>query len=265
MSFVDHFWQLPVLARTITAAVVVVSIGVRLGVIPFTYVFHHPHYLWQSWTSVPQLWRPITCYLVASSGLGLLFDPYFLYQYTVQLETGNPRFPRKVDLVWYMIFVCSTVLVTNYLLGFAYFTFLPALIIALVYTATQDQRGAKTQFFFFQIPAQLLPYCMIFINLLVPGGSEKIPLELEGLFAAHLFDFFHRIWPEFGNGPRLLSTPAWLERIYPTPRETKKNYGTSIRPDGGAAAGKSSGFSFGSTGGPSDQSWRSRGPGRRLG
>lgn len=75
-------------------------------------MIHHPSLLWASWTSVPQPWRLVTCYLLTGPGLALLFDPYFLYQYMAMLETSNSRFSRKVDLVWYLIFVCSTILVS---------------------------------------------------------------------------------------------------------------------------------------------------------
>lgn len=82
------------------------------GVIPSYYLFYHPDYLFKM---PPHLWRPITGFLIAFEGfpMSLLFDAYHLYRYCVQLETGNPRFPRKVDLVWYILQVCSWILVSH--------------------------------------------------------------------------------------------------------------------------------------------------------
>ncbi|KAM5342550.1 hypothetical protein ACJ41O_013516 [Fusarium nematophilum] len=252
----DAYWQLPGLARTLTTATVVLSLGVHTGILSISHFIHHPFYLWKI---PPQIWRPVTSFFIAGSGLNMLFDSYFLYNYLSQLETGNPRFPRKVDLVWYLMFVGGTILMINYLVDMPFFMFLRALILSMVYTVTQDQRGMKATFYFITIPAQLTPVCMILVNLLFPGGYMTMLLQLEGLVAAHLYEFLTRIWPEFGNGPRLLATPAWLSRIVPTPRVLERGFGTAVRNE------PSSGSSTGASRGPLPDSWRTRGPGHRLG
>lgn len=53
----------------------------------------------------------MTCFLITTPKLGILFDSYFMYQYMSQLEQGNPRFPRKEDFLWYLIVVGTTILV----------------------------------------------------------------------------------------------------------------------------------------------------------
>ena len=75
---------------------------------PGYYFVHAPEFLFRL---LPQLWRPVTCFLITSPKLGILFDTYFMYQYMSQLEQGNSRFPRKEDFLWYLIFVGSTILV----------------------------------------------------------------------------------------------------------------------------------------------------------
>lgn len=137
--------------------------------------------------------------------------------------------------------------------------FMPALILAMVYTVTQSQRGMKASFYFVTIPAQLTPYAMMAINLLLPGGPMTILLQLEGLFAAHLFDFCTRIWPQTGgNGRNLLPTPPFLTQLV---NRFAGQVGGPRRPGDAAASGSSTGRSSG----PLPDSWRTRGGGRRLG
>jgi Derlin-2/3 len=138
-------------------------------------------------------------------------------------------------------------------------TFLRALIIAMAYTVTQAQRGMKASFYFITIPAQLTPYAMMAVNLLFPGGPMTILLQLQGLAAAHLYDFLTRIWPQYGGGRDLIPTPAVLTQLV----NRVSGQGADPRrrtPDAGPS-GSSTGRSFG----PLPDSWRSRGPGHRLG
>ena len=138
--------------------------------------------------------------------------------------------------------------------------FLEGLIIALCYTAVQDQRGLKTNFYFFTVPAQLIPYCMLLASLLMNPAS--IPLQITGIFAAHMHDFLTRLWPEFGGGWNILSTPAFITKLVQTPRIFKRDYGTAIRPPNVQTTGSSTGAS---TGPVLPDSWRTRGSGQRLG
>lgn len=256
-NYLDAYWQLPAIARTLTTAAAGLSVCIHTKLLPAALFIHHPYYLWQI---PPQIWRPVTSFLVTGSGLNLLLDSYFLYQYLSQLEIGNPRFPRKADLVWYLIFVSSTILTINYFADLPFYTFLSALVLAMAYTVTQDQRGMKAAFYIITIPAQLTPICMILVNLLFPGGAMNMLLQLEGLVAAHLYDFLSRLWPQFGGGPNLLATPPILNRLLRTPRVLNRGLGTASR-----GADSTSGSSSGVSRGPLPDAWKTRGAGHRLG
>jgi len=145
------------------------------------------------------------------------------------------------------------------LLGWNSGFYLQGLILALAYTGTQDQRGVKANFFFLTVPAQLVPYTMILVTLLM-AGPMLVGIQLCGLFAAHLHDFLTRLWPEFGGGSNWFPTPAFLSRLVepPTGGVEHRAYGTAIRP--GAAGGGAEGG-----GGPLPDAWRTRGKGQRLG
>lgn len=63
----------------------------------------------------PQIWRLVTSFFISLDAMSLIMNSFFLYRYCSQMEMGNPRFPRKVDLVYYLLFVCSVILVSSYL------------------------------------------------------------------------------------------------------------------------------------------------------
>jgi len=112
-------------------------------------------------------------------------------------------------------------------------------------------------FFFFRVPAQAMPYCMIIASLLMSPGA--VPLQIAGLVSAHLYDFLTRLYPEFGGGRNLLPTPRFMSWFVQTPRILQRAYGTAIRNESGGASGASSGGSV------LPDSWKTRGSGHRLG
>ncbi|KAK2606183.1 hypothetical protein QQS21_003353 [Conoideocrella luteorostrata] len=248
----DNYMRLPPMSRSIATYTFVVSLGMVLGLLPGSYFIFHQFYLFKF---PPQIWRLATSFFIASPGLGLLFDTYFLYSYLSQMEVGNPRFPRKEDLIWYLTFVA------NYFTAFGFMSFLPALILAMAYTVTQEQGGAKINYMFITMPAQLMPYAMLAINLLFPGGAMNMILQLHGLFAGHLFDFLSKTWPNYGGGRNLIPTPAVLSRLVRSAESFMQgNFGGATRP-----SGRTLGAGDNPSGGPLPDSWRTRGPGQRLG
>ncbi|KAK4459785.1 Der1-like family-domain-containing protein [Cladorrhinum samala] len=249
------FWQMPPIARTLSFSIGIVSVLAYTNILPTGWIYFHSYFLFKL---PPQIWRLVTAYLLSGPQLGIIFDPYFVYQYASMLETASPKFPRKEDFLWYLMFVCTIIVLVSYnLFGSAFF--LKGLILALCYTATQDQRGAKANFFFFTVPAQLVPYCMLLFSLVLDAGS--LPLQLTGLFAAHLHDFLSRLWPEFGGGSNWLATPGWLSRLVDSPRVVQRQYGTAIHSNR-QTAGSTTGASTGSV---LPDSWKTRGSGHRLG
>jgi hypothetical protein len=94
--------------RTFATATLALSLGVHTGILPGYLLVYHPYYLWKI---PPEVWRIVTAFLITGDGLSMLFDTYFLYQYLSQLELGNTRFPRKEDVLWYLMFVSGTILV----------------------------------------------------------------------------------------------------------------------------------------------------------
>jgi len=137
---------------------------------------------------------------------------------------------------------------------------LPGLIVALAYTSCQDKRGAKVTWLVFPVPAQALPFCMILTDFMFGGGHVHV--QMLGLLAAHLHDFLTRLWPEFGGGRNLWPTPGFLSWF----NQSLHEYGSVISRSGQGAGNRASGRSIGaSTGSVLPESWKTRGPGHRLG
>jgi Derlin-2/3 len=137
------------------------------------------------------------------------------------------------------------------------YLFTSALVLALAYTACQDDRGMRSTFLVFQIPAPWIPYAMILMTLLMDGpGAAKI--QGTGLIAAHLHDFLTRLWPTFGGGRNLVPTPNIIKRLFHVDGPLRRTYGTAFAPASSASAS-------GSSAGVLPESWRSRGSGHRLG
>ncbi|PNY23869.1 Derlin [Tolypocladium capitatum] len=276
----ESYWQLPPMSRqaslvpilqghlanpsccrTIATAAFLMSIGVHMRLMPAEWFLLYPQFIWKM---PPELWRFGTAFLLTGPNLSLLFDTYFLYSYMSQLEIGNPGFPRKEDLVWYLMFTGGTIVLQtiNYLADFGFVTFLQALTLAMCYTMTQGQRGMQARFMFITIPAQLTPYAMLLFNLMFPGGLTNMLLQVHGLLAAHLFHFLTRIWPEYGGGSNLIPTPAFLSAAARAVGSVRSNVAGAV---GIQLADQASGRSTGASGGPLPDSWGTRGRGHRLG
>ncbi|KAL3423978.1 der1-like family protein [Phlyctema vagabunda] len=258
MSAVDVFFAAPPVSRTLAAATLTLSILVYSKILPGQYVIFYLPYLAKL---PPQLWRIFTSFLITGPDLGILFDTYFLYTHGSKLETASPRFSQPGDFFVYLVFVCVTILGLNVVItGGVFFT--SALVLALAYTSTQDDRGQKATFFVVTIPAQWIPYAMLLMTF-VMAGSGAAKIQATGLIAAHLHDFLSRLWPTFGGGRNLVPTPSFVKRMFQTNEATVTNrsFGTSFAPAQRTPASTSAAAS----GSVLPESWRARGTGHRLG
>lgn len=95
--------------RTFATAVLATSIACHMGIMPYGWIYFH--YL-ELFRLPPQIWRPVTSFLLTSPQLGIVMDTYFVFQYASQLETTHPKFGRKEDFLWYLVF-CGTVIIVG--------------------------------------------------------------------------------------------------------------------------------------------------------
>jgi Derlin-2/3 len=141
--------------------------------------------------------------------------------------------------------------------------FTQALILAMTYTACQDDRGSKSSFFVITIPTQWVPFAMLIMTFVMSGPNATLQ-QATGIVAAHLYDFLTRIYPEFGGGTNFIKTPLFVRRWFEPTVATASNrsYGMAFTPAAGQPAARATGAS---TGGVLPESWKSRGSGHRLG
>lgn len=142
--------------------------------------------------------------------------------------------------------------------------FTQALLLAFIYTYSLDNRGRKATFIFFQIPAELLPWAMLGMTLLM-GGTGAALQQGTGIVAAHLYDFLTRLYPTFQGGRNYVRTPQFVRALFTSNARTttQRAYGTSFQPapqqqqQPTSSRGWTSGFTSGT--------WSGRGTGHRLG
>ena len=139
-----------------------------------------------------------------------------------------------------------------------------ALILALMYTYAQDNRGTKIKFFVVTFDVKWLPWVTLFLTWILAGPQATME-QATGIPAAHLHDFLTRLWPMFGGGRNIIQTPLFISRWFGAGTSgrvsVEKKYGTSMAPATQVpSSASSSGFS-----GVFSGSWGNRGQGRRLG
>ncbi|KAI9887793.1 MAG: hypothetical protein M1823_000435 [Watsoniomyces obsoletus] len=231
----EMFWAAPPVTRTIAAAMLGSSI---------------------------LIWRLVSSFLITGPQLDIILDPFFLYRYGSSLERDSTRFQSPGDFLVYVVFVAVVIILTN-AIYFGGFIFTKALILAVAYTYTQENRGQKATIYVLTFPIKWLPLVMLLITF-VMGGPRSTMVQVTGLLAAHLYEFLTRIYPTYGGGRNYIQTPNFVRRWFAT-RTNTRSYGTAYAArSGGADAGRGSSTGFSSGGGLSAL-WNSRGSGRRLG
>jgi len=246
----NAFWAYPPVARTLTSVILVESIIVAAKLVsPVRFIFTWGHIF--SYT--PEIWRFASSFFL-TFGWGIIFDPYFMWQYAGALEQNSPRLTKPGAFLVYVVFVGSVILMLAHNLLGAYI-FTKPLILAIAYTHAQDNRGKNIKFIVLDMDIKWLPYAMLFLTFIMEGLPAAMQ-EATGLIAAHLYDMLTKYWVEFGGGRNIIPTPTFVARWFGGgsggSRVTVKQHGTIYQP----ATGQTSSLSAG---------WGARGQGRRLG
>ncbi|KAF2151124.1 DER1-domain-containing protein, partial [Myriangium duriaei CBS 260.36] len=264
-DIVHLFWATPPVTRYMVAATLALSVSSHvLHIIPIYSLL----FWWQAvftYRRIPQVWRLVTTFLLSGGGLSIIFDPYFMYTYGKQLETGSPRFTPPGEFLTFVIFCGSVILfLAGYLLGGS--SLLGPLIMSWAYMYSVDSPEHTINFWFVKIKARYLPWAMLVITLLL-SGPYGVLLEGTGIVASHMYDFLTRLWPEYGGGRNYIHAPQFIKRLFYGPADagTRRKYGTAFQPRTGPAAGSTSpptsgsSWTSGFTSGGS--SWSNRGAG----
>ncbi len=126
------------------------------------------------------------------------------------------------------------------------------LALSFITTSTRDTWDQPLTFIVLKIPSQYLPYALLLLTLILISPHAAL-IQATGLAAAYLYDFSTGLYPNFGIKRNLISTPAWLKKIFGTQTTVDRPYGTLSLPGTGEPAW---GLDLG---------WQRFGPGRTLG
>lgn len=159
-----------------------------------------------------QFWRLFGCvFFMGKLGFPFLINVYFLYSYSLRLETGVFD-GRPADYLFLLIFnwICLLILgviVPLKIIGMP-------LVISVLYVWCQVNRDTVVQFWFgTQFKAMYLPWALAAFNVLLGGNGF---MELIGIFVGHMFFFLKYKYPIDYGGASFLNTPQILYKYFPS-------------------------------------------------
>ncbi|KAG1697396.1 Derlin-1 [Nymphon striatum] len=201
----DWFKSLPLITRWWFILSIVLPVLGRFGLL-------NPYYMVLLYEPIVykfQIWRPVTSvfFYVLSQGSGFhyLINLYFLYNYSVRLETGLFD-GRPADYLFMLLFnwVCIVIigLIAEIML------LMDPMILSVLYVWCQTNKDQIVQFWFgTQFKAMYLPWVLLAFNMILSGGGI---MELVGIVVGHLYFFLMFKYPQDFGGRSWLTTPQIL-------------------------------------------------------
>jgi len=162
-----------------------------------------------------QIWRPITALffypLGPNTAFSYMLNLYFLYNYSVRLETGLFN-GRPADYLFLLLFNWATLVVTS--LAFNIWMLMEPMILSVLYIWCQINKDTIVNFWFgSQFRAIYLPWVLFGFNFILRGGGFE---ELIGILIGHLYYFLMYSYPLEYGGSTLLQTPQILYDYFPS-------------------------------------------------
>lgn len=212
-EFKDWYNGLPFFTKYWLTFTIVLSLLGRFGLVtPYYFMLTYQTFIGQF-----QIWRPITALfyypITPATGFHFLINCYFLYNYSLRLETG--LFAGKpADYCFMLLFnwVCSIIV--------ALVVDLPLLmdpmVLSVLYIWCQLNKDVIVSFWFgTRFKAMYLPWVLFGFNLVISGGGI---MELVGILIGHLSFFLMFKYPQEFGGHSLIKTPDFLRSIFPDTR-----------------------------------------------
>jgi len=161
-----------------------------------------------------QIWRPITALffypITPQTGFHYLIMLYFLYSYSIRLETGIFD-GRPADYLFMLIFnwLCLVIIA----LFADIYVLLEPMVLSVLYVWCQLNKDMIVQFWFgTQFKAMYLPWVLMIFNMILRGGGMN---EILGILVGHLYFFLTFKYPQDFGGRSFLRTPEFLYRFLP--------------------------------------------------
>lgn len=162
-----------------------------------------------------QIWRPITALfyfpLGPNTAFAYLLNLYFLYNYSVRLETGLFA-GRPADYLFLLLFNWLSLVVFG--LAFNIYFLMEPMILSVLYIWCQINKDTVVNFWFgTQFKAVYLPWVLFGFNFILRGGGFE---EFLGILVGHLYYFLMYSYPLDYGGTQLISTPQILYEYFPS-------------------------------------------------
>lgn len=216
----DWFKSLPIFTRHWFGLTVALSLLGRFGILS-------PRYLmldYNSFFSSYHLWRPATALfyypITPRTGFHFLINLYFLYNYSLRLETGLFD-GRPADYLFMLLFNWICCVIIGFLADFPYL--MDPMVLSVLYIWCQLNKDTIVSFWFgTQFKAMYLPWVLLLFNLVIAGGGT---MEFVGIVVGHLYFFLAMQYPQEFGGPMWLNTPQILYNYFPNQRSGVQGFG----------------------------------------
>jgi derlin-1 len=255
MDAQNWFKSLPIFTRYWFGLTVALTLVGKIGIVSPYYLI-----LTEDFIKKFQIWRPVTALffypLTPQTGFHFLTNLYFLYTYSIRLETGH-FVGKPADYLFMLIFNWATLGLIGYFSSAM--LLMDPMVMSVLYVWCQLNKDTTVNFWFgTQFKAYLLPWVLLAFNVVIQGGGF---FELLGILVGHLYFFLTIKYPTDFGGPALLTTPSILYSYFPSVAGRGGISGTSytgnVRVPRSAARGSAPGHT-----GPLPHSW---GTGNHLG
>lgn len=227
----DWFKGLPLFTRHWFGLTIALSLLGRFSILSPAFLILDYHKVFSDF----HIWRLLTAlfyYPINSrTGFHFLINLYFLYNYSLRLETGLFN-GRPADYFFLLFFNSACCIIVGLLADFPYL--MDPLVLSVLYIWCQLNKDTIVNFWFgTQFKAVYLPWVLLVFNLVLSGGGL---MELIGILVGHLYFFLTFQYPQEFSGRQLLQTPSFLYNYFPNHQSRVLGFGSApvARPTAGS-------------------------------
>ncbi|XP_054274176.1 derlin-1-like [Macrosteles quadrilineatus] len=164
-----------------------------------------------------QIWRPFTAlffYPISSAtGFHFLINCYFLYNYSMRLETGQYA-GRSADYLFMLLFNWLACVIIGLVAEIP--LLMDSMVLSVLYVWCQLNKDVIVNFWFgTSFKAMYLPFVLFAFNLIISGGGM---MELVGIVVGHVYFFLKYKYPQELGGQEFITTPSILYHYFPNER-----------------------------------------------
>ncbi|EGD80494.1 hypothetical protein PTSG_01086 [Salpingoeca rosetta] len=207
MDLQQAYANIPPITKTLVTGAMVITLAGNFGLLPVRALILDFYDVWYNFA----IWRLVTSvFFFGKLGFPFLINVYFLYNYSMRIETAGLYDRQPADYVFMLLVHWVTLLVIGYFLALPIIGI--PLVLAIMHVWCNVNPDVPVRFWFgLTFKALYLPWVLLVFNILT-GGTGM--MELLGILTGHVFYFIKYKWPELG-GPSLLETPQFLREFFP--------------------------------------------------